>query len=209
MIANTRLVEGVRSKLGVPYIYGALGRVYSEADIRQFAREYPKTYTQTYLAKTIAKGAGKQGFDCSGLIKYFLWGNPAPDGKFRYDASMDAPADRIYELAREKGGIKTIPELPGVLVWYGGHIGVYAGAGRVIEARGVDYGVVETRLADRPWSGWCKCLWIDYAAAPPTVDECKKIIQERCKFSDPDGVWAVLDKHNHAGDLYRKWAGSY
>jgi len=37
----------------------------------------------------------------------------------------------------------------------------------------------------------------------------KDVIQDRCKFSDPDGVWAVMDKHPYAEALYQKWSGSY
>jgi len=39
--------------------------------------------------------------------------------------------------------------------------------------------------------------------------EYKAVIQAHCQFSDPAGVWAVLDKHPYAADLYRKWAESY
>lgn len=37
----------------------------------------------------------------------------------------------------------------------------------------------------------------------------KQIIQERCKFSNPDDVWTRLDAHPYAEALYKKWADSY
>ena len=37
----------------------------------------------------------------------------------------------------------------------------------------------------------------------------KEIIQNRCNFSHPEGVWEVIDTHKYADDLYRKWAESY
>ena len=37
----------------------------------------------------------------------------------------------------------------------------------------------------------------------------KKVIQEHVKFSNPDGVWAVLDQHPYANALYQQWAESY
>ena len=37
----------------------------------------------------------------------------------------------------------------------------------------------------------------------------KQFIQSRCQFSHPDGVWDVMDRHDYAQDLYRKWADSY
>ena len=46
-----------------------------------------------------------------------------------------------------------------------GHVGVYIGGGRVIEAMGHAYGVVETRLQGRGWAYWGKPDWIDYSEA--------------------------------------------
>lgn len=43
-----------------------------------------------------------------------------------------------------------------------GHVGVYIGNGKVIEARGHKYGVVETNLVGRGWKQWGKLDWIDY-----------------------------------------------
>jgi len=41
------------------------------------------------------------------------------------------------------------------------------------------------------------------------VEYFQQIIQEHCRFSDPAGVWAALDKHPYAQSLYQKWAESY
>jgi hypothetical protein len=43
----------------------------------------------------------------------------------------------------------------------------------------------------------------------PDSEMYKDIIQYYCKFSDPAGVWAYLDKHPFALALYKKWAESY
>lgn len=43
-----------------------------------------------------------------------------------------------------------------------GHVGIYAGKGEVIEARGHEYGVVVTKLSERPWKNWGKCPFIEY-----------------------------------------------
>ena len=57
--------------------------------------------------------------------------------------------------------------------------------------------------------------WVDAAtvtatapAAPPRA-EYQAIIQGRCKFSDPAAVWAAIETHKFADDLYRRWAESY
>lgn len=55
-----------------------------------------------------------------------------------------------------------MPDQKGVLVFYPGHIGVYVGNGKVIEARGHAYGVVVTDLKARGWKQWGKLDWIEY-----------------------------------------------
>ena len=55
-----------------------------------------------------------------------------------------------------------MPEMPGILVFKKGHVGVYVGNKKVIEARGFNYGVVETSLGKRGWTQWVKCPWIQY-----------------------------------------------
>lgn len=37
----------------------------------------------------------------------------------------------------------------------------------------------------------------------------KAIIQSKCNFSDPNGVWTLMDKHPYADAFYKKWAESY
>jgi hypothetical protein len=37
----------------------------------------------------------------------------------------------------------------------------------------------------------------------------QNVIQNKCKFADPQAVWKVMDTHRNADDLYKKWAESY
>lgn len=37
----------------------------------------------------------------------------------------------------------------------------------------------------------------------------KYIIQSRCKFSNPEGVWKYVDMHPYAAAWYQQWADSY
>ena len=60
----------------------------------------------------------------------------------------------MRDACKIKGPISTMPEVPGVLVFYNYHMGVYVGNGEVVEARGRKYGVVKTKLANRPWTSW-------------------------------------------------------
>lgn len=112
-----------------------------------------------------AKGMGKQVFDCIGIDKYARW--VQSDGSVPYDASTDLNEAMLFAKAKQdgmkNGKIATIPNVAGIMVWHTGHIGVYLGNGTVLEARGGDYGVVETSLPQRNFTDWFYNPFIDYA----------------------------------------------
>lgn len=167
---NIQLVEYAKAQIGSPYWFGTFGQIASENLLNQKASQYPKMYTKSRIAKAKKEHLGQRVHDCMGLIKGFIWSadaNSAP----KYKASEDWSADAAFEKATEKGPIATIPEIPGVLVRYRGHVGVYIGGGKVIEARGFDYGVVSTRLKDRKWLNWYKHPLIEYAEEGAAVEE--------------------------------------
>ena len=60
------------------------------------------------------------------------------------------------------GGMDTMPDIPGLMLWKEGHAGVYIGGGYAIEAMNTRKGVVKTEVAGRGWSGWCKLPYLDY-----------------------------------------------
>ena len=74
----------------------------------------------------------------------------------------DIGADTMYNSAAVSGSMDTMPDVPGVAVWKSGHIGIYVGNGKVIEAMGTKYGVVKTNLTDRSWSAWLEIPYINY-----------------------------------------------
>jgi Cpl-7 lysozyme C-terminal domain./NlpC/P60 family. len=164
MKKNTELVAWAISKIGLPYCYGTFGQIWDADLLKAKSKQYPDYYGASRQAE-YKRRFGKQVFDCVGLIKGFLWW----DGKkVIYNAAQDVSADGMLSKCKEKGAIGSIPELPGVLVFLPGHVGVYIGNGEVIEAKGFADGVVKTKLAGRGWKSWGKCPWIEYTAAPST-----------------------------------------
>lgn len=148
------------------YVYGSTGQVMTQSIIDAKASKYPSVYeTVKDDGRTTYEHAvgwiGDRAADCSGLIKSYLWWN-GDDSNPGYVSSQDQSSGGMYDAATVKGTIDTIPNIHGLLVWKSGHIGIYVGNGEVIEARGVAYGVVKTKLADRTFTNWCKYAQVTY-----------------------------------------------
>ncbi len=157
---NKALVSYVKSKLGALYWYGTFGQKASPALYRTKKLQYPSQYLWLYTSAM----TGKQCFDCIGLIKSYLW---TLGDKIVYCQSQDLSANAFFKTCTKTGKIKDIPDVPGLLVWRDGHIGVYIGGGYVIEARGHKYGVVKTKLAERDFKKYGYCRFIQYIEDKP------------------------------------------
>ena len=111
---------------------------------------------------------GRSCADCIGLAKGYMW-RDEETGRQRYKANgcPDASANGMYNRAAEKGGIASMPEIPGLMLHMDGHAGIYIGGGQVVEARGFAYGVVRTELTKRPWQHWYKLPGCAYEVKDP------------------------------------------
>lgn len=168
MVTATQLVDFVNNKVGCAYMWGAWGQTVSESFIAAKKAQYPSHYTNAYCTKC-RKHLGKQAFDCHGLIKSLLMCGTSFNSS-RYNGALDIGIKTAYNNAKTKGTIASIPDVPGVCVVMidsagtAQHIGVYVGGGVVVEARGVDYGVVKTALKSRAWTHWFQYANVDYSA---------------------------------------------
>lgn len=168
---NKGLVEYAKAQLGNPYWYGTFGQKSSESLYKQKKKQYPSYYTATDFKNQY----GVKVHDCIGLIKGYVWCDSPTDTTPNYAKGMpDVNEEMMYNLAKEKGSISTMPDIAGICVLFKGHIGVYIGNGYVIEAKGHAYGVVKTKLAGRGWTKWCKCPYIEYEEEKKTVSTTKK-----------------------------------
>lgn len=160
MKTSTGLVDYARSQLGKPYWYGTFGNTATQSLLDAKKKQYPSHYKDNRIAKYKSE-IGERVHDCVGLIKGYLWSEIFV-AKPKYNSSQDVSANGMLQKCTEKGSFETMPEMPGILVFRNGHVGVYVGNKKVIEARGYSYGVVETELGKRGWTHWGKCPWITY-----------------------------------------------
>lgn len=167
----SELVAFCKSMVGQKYWYGTCVYPCTESKLQSKAKQYPKHYKPgrmpTYR-KHIA--AGLICMDCVGMIKGFFWTNggkgvleylktgKAFTNKYKANGCPDKSANGMLDHCKaqgcKNGKISTLPDVPGVLLFCEGHVGVYIGGGYAIEARGYEYGVVKTKVSERSWTHW-------------------------------------------------------
>lgn len=147
---------------GWGYVWGTYGNVLTESLLAYKVSQYPDGVGnhENFIR---AHWLGGRTTDCVGLIKGYSWLSPETMTiDYGTHGMPDIGANQMYYTARESGPISTMPDIPGLAVWHGGHIGVYIGGGQVIEAMGTKNGVVKTELAKRNWTHWLKIPYINY-----------------------------------------------
>lgn len=147
---------------GWGYVTGTFGQVLDESLFEAKLAQYPGNISP-YEDFIRENWLGGRTADCIGLIKGYSWFNPST-GTVGYATNgfPDIDPDYMYQSGAPSGKISTLPEIPGLAVWYPGHIGIYIGNGQVIEARGTQVGVVRTQLKYGKWTHWIKIPYINY-----------------------------------------------
>lgn len=173
---NLGLVAWALQWVGQRYWYGTCGYDCTTSLLNRKTQQYPSHYTSSRMAQYKADiAAKKKCCDCVGLIKGYYWTKDDGTQVYGLDGRPDKGANGMYSAAKVKGPITSLPELPGLLLYSPGHVGVYIGGGYAVEARGFNYGVVKTKVSQRSWTHWYHCPYIDYINAtpdaPPTSNE--------------------------------------
>lgn len=201
MITNLQLVEYAKKAIGLPYFYGTFGHLATKALYNAKKKQYPKYYDWEY--KTSYNG--KRVFDCVGLIKGALWSGGNFSVNPKYKRSEDLSANGMFNKCKNTGNISNIPEVVGLLVWCDGHIGIYAGNGYVIEARGHAYGVQKNKLSARGFKKYGYCPFVTYQTAPnPEKPVVNAKYFPKCKTSYYSIVDALKSVGAGSNYIYRK-----
>ena len=169
---NLGLVAYARQALGLPYWNGTFGQVASRDLYEQKKKQLPSQYTATDFASQY----GKIVHDCSGLVKGYFW-KDSFTAAYRYESNglSDVTVPGLYSLCKPTGTKANMPETPGLLVFKFSqgtayHMGVYIGGGKVIEAKGHAYGVIQSDISG--WDAWGKLTLLTYEE--PKKEEPKK-----------------------------------
>ncbi len=154
---------------GWGYVYGAQGQLYTKQLAEDWAAKKRSGRDYEYFVVKCAKWFGRTVVDCSGLI-IEAYRNQIP-------GYGDKSANTLFSKCVQTGMLNTIPEIPGLCVWRSGHIGMYIGNGKVVEAGGTNIGVVVSELkapaTTKRWTNWGKLADVDYTGTvtPPNVPE--------------------------------------
>ena len=179
------LIAYAKAQLGKPYWYGTFGQKANEELYTQKKKQYPKQYAWEYDGET------QKVHDCVGLIKGYLWCDDPEGGAPAYDKTQDKSANAMYTACKTKGQMDTMPDVPGILVFFPGHVGVYIGNGEVIEARSRRYGVYKTKLSQRPWKTWGYCPYVVYETKK-TVDVALPVLKKGAKGASVKAMQMLL-----------------
>lgn len=149
-------------KTGWGYVWGTYGHVLTRSYYEAKLAQYPEG-VGNYADFILANWLGKRTADCVGLVKGYCWFNPeAQSIGYAVNGMPDIATEQMIEWCDEKGSIDSMPEIPGLLLWMDGHVGIYIGDGYAIEAMGTRYGVVKTQVVGRGWQKWGKIPCIEY-----------------------------------------------
>jgi len=183
------LVEYCRLQLGKPYWYGTFGQRPTEALLVRKSQQWPAFWGHGRVERARREHIGRYDrvHDCSGMIKGYLWSD-TPACPPRYNAAQDLSAN-MFRSRSNVQPIASMPDIPGLGVFFNGHVGIYIGNGQVIEARGAEHGVVQTALRNRPWTTWGRLPWIDYGTQQSAVPAIPQRIIDDIAREVMRGAW--------------------
>lgn len=153
------------------YIWGQWGGTWTQAKQNAASREMTVKYGSKWIGHRVA--------DCSGLFRwaYSELGEAIAHGSNSIFDRYCSAKGTLKNGKRTDGA----DLLPGTAVFTGdakehGHIGLYIGNGKVIEAAGTRQGVIKSDVTDNKWTYWGELKAVDYGypvsspSTPPTVE---------------------------------------
>lgn len=185
MKTTDEFISNARQLIGHPYVFGGN---YSPGDkvernhLLAAKTQYPKEMTDSKIAWLLEHFPGQIGGDCSGTVTHAL-GLPK------------IGSAQLWSYCTRKGDVSAIPNIPGLIVYRVGHIGIYLGNGCVLENGSTKYGCKITSINDpitgKAWTGYG---YLDKYVTYPNSTVCPyaeptKMYKQRVRFSGNDALW--------------------
>jgi hypothetical protein len=172
---NTELVAYCEKALAEKWRYGwgAYGQKATSALLESLVKQYPSMNTKWKSYMMEAVSAGTRLSDCYGLVKGYL--SQEADGSIKLKEKFDINTAMAYSRAAAKGPLSNLPEVPGVILYMKGHVGVYCGGGRFIECAGGGAGMCAGKISGgkitsgSKFTHWFKDVNITYETPKPAV----------------------------------------
>lgn len=180
---NINLVDYCKKALSKKWFYGwgAIGQKATTQLVDSLVEQYPgmNTRWKQYMLKAVYENNNL--CDCYGLVKGFL--STADTGKVKHIGKYDINTGRAYKKAIEKGPLETMPDLPGIILYMPGHVGVYIGDNEFIECAGGGVGMAKGKIENKKitkgskFTEWFKDVNINYIKEePPAIEPIKPAI---------------------------------
>lgn len=146
---------------GWGYIYGAYGQIWTQEKQNAATDEQTKKYGQQWV--------GKHVIDCSGV--WYLAMKEL--GSYMYHGSNTMWNSYTVSKGRLSAGKRTDGQdlKPATAIFTGindgdhNHVGIYIGNGQVLEAGGVQKGVIITSITLSKWTCWGEMKYVDYSGS--------------------------------------------
>ena len=185
MIGTQALIDVFRMYIAEKwgYIWGTAGVMWTEAKQKQKVNYMVSKYGENwkssqqanddnyyYAALYGSKWIGHMVEDCSGAFVYAYrkFGEKIAHGSNSIYRSYCSSKGKLTKGCKADGsGLR-----PGTAVFTGtadkhGHIGLYVGDGKVIEASGTQAGVITSDVTNKKWTYWGELKAVDYDGTGP------------------------------------------
>ena len=162
-ITGDGLVAYVKSKIGVPYVYGTKMEILT-LDKFNFLQ---KTYGKSYVWDSDISKVGQVCCDCSGLISSYT-------GVIQGSEQMKTTAKTCAPVS----DLKNAPV--GALLWQSGHVGVFIGyengAAYYIAEDGSAYGCRKNKVANASFTHYLIMDYIHYEGEKAVDESTKQVV---------------------------------
>lgn len=173
------------------YVKGGWGAPLNDYNKKRVINAYDYNYQRR--AKIEAASADTFAFDCCGIVKSVLWGFSADPSKSNGGAQYKA--NGVPDLS-EAGFLRVCTYvsndwskiIPGACLFMDGHMGVYIGDGKAVEATpiwadGCQFTRVNNITAKgrgngRTWRKWGLIPYVDYKEDEMSKEEIQEIVEE-------------------------------